>query len=196
MKLNWTAILAVAALSSGCAYTPQAVVISPKVDERASQMGADHAVNLNVIDERPRQTLGTRGIRGIGGADLTIEGHLWAIVQKALAEGLANLNFMPLLDSNPEGRELRVEIRNLDYTVTQGLWGGTLRVGASLKAICVRGGQRPYEQLHRGEVVESVQVVQTAEVNNSYVSQAVSAAVNSLLRDQELLTCLRSDGKI
>ncbi len=189
MKLQWTAILAVSALSSACAFTPQAVVISPKVDVQVSQMGAGHAVNLNVVDERPRPTLGTRGVRGVG-ADLTVEGDLSAIVQKALAEGLANLNFKPVLNSNPEGRELRAEIRNLDYTLIQGFWSGTFRVDTGLKAVCVRGGQRPYEQLHRGEVVESVQVVQEAEANNSYISQAVSAAVNSLLRDQKLLTCL------
>lgn len=189
MKVNWTAVLAVAALSSGCAYTPQAVIISPKLDVAASRVGADHALNLNVVDERPRQTLGTRAVRGIG-ADLTIEGDLSTIVRKSLAEGLANLNFKPLLDSNPEARELRVEIRNLDYTVIQGFWSGTLRVDTSLKAICVRGAQRPYEQLHRGEDVESIQVVQSAEANNSYISKAVSAAVNSLLKDQKLLTCL------
>ncbi len=189
MRLSWTAMLAVAALSSGCAYTPQAVVISPKLEVPASPIGTNHALNLNVVDERPRQTLGTRAVRGIG-ADLTIEGDLSAIVRKSLSEGLANLNFRPVVDSNPESRELRVEIRNLDYTVTQGFWSGTLRVDTSLKAICVRGAQRPYEQLHRGEAVESIQVVQSAEANNSYISRAVSAAVNSLLKDQKLLSCL------
>jgi uncharacterized lipoprotein len=189
MKLGWPTILAVAAVSSGCAFAPQAVIISPKVDVRASEVGADRSVNLNVVDERPRKTLGTRGVQGVG-ADLTIEGDLSATVQKALVEGLTKQRFKPVIDSNPESRELRVEIRNLDYTMLMGFWAGTLKVDISLKAICVRGSQRPYEQLHRGEFTESVQVVQSAEANNSYISQAVSSAVNSLLQDRKLLTCL------
>ena len=189
MKPHWTAIMVMATFASGCAFTEQAVVISPRIDVAASPMGADHAVNLNVVDERPRQTLGTRGVRGVG-AELKVEGDLSDIVRKALDEGLTKLNFKPLVGSNPEGRELRVEIRNLDYTVIQGFWAGTLRVDTSLKAICIRGAQRPYEQLHRGEFVESIQVVRTANENNSDISQAVSVAVNSLLRDQKLLTCL------
>lgn len=189
MKLGWLTILAAIALSSGCAFAPQAVIISPQVDVQASEVGADRSVNLNVVDERPRTTLGTRGVRGVG-ADLTIEGDLSATVQKALVEGLAKQRFKPLIDSNPESRELRVEIRNLDYTMIMGFWSGTLKVDISLKAICIRGSQRPYEQLHRGEIAESVQVVQSAEANNSYISQAVSAAVNSLLKDRKLLICL------
>lgn len=189
MKLHWIAIIMIATLVSGCAFTQQAVVISPKVDVTASPIGAGHAVNLNIVDERPRQTLGTRGVRGVG-AELTVEGDLSGIVRNAVAEGLTNLNFKPLVSSNPESRELRVEIRNLDYTVIQGFWAGTLRVDTSLKAICIRGVQRPYEQLHRGEFVESIQVIRTANENNSDISHAVSVAVNSLLRDMKLLTCL------
>ena len=189
MKLGYLTILAAIGLSSGCAFTSQAVSISPQVNVQASEVGADRSVNLNVVDERPRQTLGTRGVQGVG-ANLTIEGDLSATVKKALVEGLTKQKFKPLIDSNPENRELRVEIRNLDYTVIRGFWSGTLKVDISLKAICVRGSQRPYEQLHRGEITESVMVVQSAEANNSYISQAVSAAVNSLLKDRKLLTCL------
>ena len=189
MKFGWLVILSMVAVSSGCAFTPQAVLISPKVDVQASEVGANRSVDLNVVDERPRKTLGTRGVRGVG-AELTLEGDLSATVQKALVEGLAKQRFKPMTGSNPEGRELRVEIRNLDYMLIQGFWAGTLKVDISLKAICVRGTQRPYEQLHRGEFSESVQVVQSAEANNTYVSQAVSDAVNSLLKDQKLLACL------
>jgi uncharacterized lipoprotein len=155
MKLGWLTILAAIAFSSGCVWAPQAVIISPQVDVQASEVGADRSIHLNVVDERPRKTLGTRGVRGVG-ADLTIEGDLVTTIQKALIEGLAKQRFKPLLDSNPESRELRLEIRNLDYTVIMGFWTGTLKVDISLKAICIRGSQRPYEQLHRGEVTESV----------------------------------------
>lgn len=189
MRLGWLTILASIALSSGCAFAPQAVKISPTVDVQESEIGAGHSVSLNVVDERPRKTLGTRGVRGVG-ADLTLEQDLSATVQQALVEGLTKQAFKPISGSNPENRELRVEIRNLDYNMIMGFWAGTLKVDISLKAICMRGTERRYEQLHRGEFSESVQVVQSAEANNSYISQAVSLAVNALLKDRALLTCL------
>jgi uncharacterized lipoprotein YajG len=189
MKLGWIMILATVAVSSGCAFAPQAVMISPTIDVQASEVGADHSVKLTVVDERPRKTLGTRGVQNVG-ADLTIQGDLALTIQNAIARGLAQQRFTPLIDSNPESRELRVEIRNLDYMMIMGFWAGTVKVDTSLKAICVRASQRPYEQLHRGEIADSVQLVQSAAANNSYVSQAVSAAVNSLLQDRKLLTCL------
>lgn len=191
MKFVWIALSAVTVFS-GCAFAPQAVTISPRVEVPMSRAGADHAVGLTVVDERPRQTLGTRGARGMG-AEITIVGDLQPIVEKALSDGLTRQSFKPLAGASPEGRDLRVEIRNLDYTVIQGFWAGTLNVNAGLKAICIRGTQRPYERLYNGAFAESVQVVQGQEANNSYVSQAVSDAVNSLLGDQKLVACLSGE---
>jgi uncharacterized lipoprotein len=182
-------ILLVAAILGGCAFTPQAVTIAPTVSVSASQVGKDRDVAVNVLDERPKNTLGTVGASGIG-ADISIKGDLAASVQNALREGLTKLNFRPSANRGSAASELRVEIRNLDYTIIVGFWAGTLRVDVGLKAICVRGVNRPYEKLHRGEFVESVQVVQQSEANNRYVNAAVSSAVNALLADKELMDCL------
>jgi hypothetical protein len=124
------------------------------------------------------------------GAQLTVDGELRDIVRNAISDGMQKQNFKTVYDANPEARELRVEIRNLDYAVTSGFWAGTLNVDCGLKAICLRGNTRPYEQLHGGAYETSLQVVQGAEANNGYVSTAVSNAINSLLRDVLLRECL------
>ncbi|MFM9969745.1 MAG: hypothetical protein ACKVQK_15245, partial [Burkholderiales bacterium] len=71
MKTIWITCLAVLSIS-GCAFSPQAVIISPNVNVQTSRIGTDRAIALAVVDERPRQTLGTRGVRGVG-AELTIQ---------------------------------------------------------------------------------------------------------------------------
>lgn len=180
---------AIVLLFSGCAFTPHAVVIQPKIEGPSSDIGKNRELPLVVVDERTRQTIGTRGARGIG-ADMTIDGNLTTTVRNALAEGLAMQKFKVTSTAGNSASELRVEIRNLDYGVIVGFWAGTLRVDVGLKAICTRGSSRPYEMLHRGEHVESVQVVQSTEANNMYVSSAVSQAVNSLLKDEQLVKCL------
>lgn len=83
-----------------------------------------------------------------------------------------------------------MEIRNLDYRVVVGFWAGTLSTECGLKAICIHGSARPFEQLYRGEFQESVQVVQTAEANQKYINAAVSKAINALLQDPRLIQCL------
>lgn len=179
---------------TGCAFTPQGITLTPKVEVAPSEIGKGKELPLNVVDERSKKTLGTVGARNIG-ADITINGDIVVSVQKAISEGLSRMNFKPTTDRNGMKNELRVEIRNLDYTVIVGFWAGTLRVDAALKGICLRDGLRPYEKLHHGEFVESVQVVQSQEANTEYINQALSTAVNALLSDKELIACLAGQGK-
>lgn len=59
-----------------------------------------------------------------------------------------------------------------------------------MKAVCIIGNRRPYENLYRGEFQESIQVIQSDEANDRYINLAVSSAINSLLQDDQLLRCL------
>lgn len=189
MNTTWILVVALVTLTTGCAFTAQAVKLQPEIQLAQSSLGRGRPVQVTVVDERPRSTLGTRGASGVG-AELTVEGDLPAIVRSSITDGLKRQGFIPTTDKTLDGRELRVEIRNLDYSVTVGFWAGTLRTECGLKAICIRGASRPYEQLHRGEFQESVQVVQGEEANNLYVNAALSKALNALLQDHRLSACL------
>ncbi len=189
MNAHWILVASFFLLITGCAFTPQAIKIQPKIQVTESSLGRDRPLQINVVDERPRSTLGTRGVRGVG-AELTIEGDLVAIVWGSISDGMKRKGFAPQAERTTDTREVRVEIRNLDYTVTQGFWSGTLRTDCSLKAICIRGSNRPYEQLYRGEVQDDVMAVQTDEENIRYVNDAVSRALNALLQDEQLSACL------
>ena len=187
MKLIQMGMLAIAlTLTSGCAFQKQAIKLAPKVEVEKNDLGAGKQVMVNVADERPRATLGTRGVSGIG-EQLTVEGNLVEIVKAAVNEGLQRQGFAI---EGPLENQLRVEIRNLDYTVNSGFWAGKLNVEFLLKGICIKDNNRPYEQIYRGEFRENIQVVQGEEANNTYVNTAVSSAINLLLADKLLLQCL------
>ncbi|MCA0393046.1 MAG: YajG family lipoprotein [Proteobacteria bacterium] len=185
---GYQAVIAVAALCllSGCAFQKQAVRLQPQIDLSQSNLGSGKLTMVNVADERPRATLGTRGAGGIG-EQLVIEGDLKQIIQDALSDGLRRQGFAT---DGPIENQLRVEIRNLDYAVNTGFWAGKLNVEFLLKGICIKNESRPYEQTYRGEYRTNVQVVQGEEANNNYVNHAVNQAVNALLNDRTLIECL------
>lgn len=187
MKSLGHVVMAVAVMGlSACAFQKQAIKLQPTVEVATSDTGAGKALRLNVSDERPRATLGTRGAGGIG-EQLTLEGDLVDTVRVAVGDGLRAQGFG--VDGSAD-HQLRVEIRNLDYTLNSGFWAGKLNIEFLLKGICIRGNERPYEQVYRGEFRKNIQVVQNEDSNNIFVNQAVSQAINALLNDQQLIRCL------
>ena len=173
---------------SGCVFQKQAIQLAPKIDVSASTIGSGKMTMVNVADERPRTTLGTRGVGGIG-EQLTVQGDVPAILKAAITDGLQRQGFTT---NGPMENQLRVEIRNLDYAVNSGFWAGKLNIEFLLKGICIKGNNRPYENMYRGEYRKSVQVVQGQDSNNVFVNDVVSQAVNALLKDEQLMRCLAS----
>ncbi len=173
-------------LSSGCAFQKQAIRLQPSINVANSSVGAGKLTMVTVSDERPRATLGTRGVGGIG-EQLTLDGDLVATIKAAVTEGLQRQGFAT---DGPLENQLRVEIRNLDYGVNSGFWAGKLNIEFLLKGVCVKGNSRPYEQMYRGEFRKNVQVVQGADSNTEFVNQVVSQSVNALLNDATMTKCL------
>jgi uncharacterized lipoprotein YajG len=192
MKRLAAVVMFVTVLSSGCAFAPhKSVVINPELSVKESAMGQGQKIWTNVVDERPRSTLGTRVVRGVV-SEISVEGDLRVAIRNSVADGLRRQGFSPVDTRLSDDRELRVEIRNLDYTVFRGFWAGTLRTECGLKAVCLLGSSRPYENLYRGEFQESIQVIQPEEANERYINSAVSSAINALLLDPQLMRCLAS----
>jgi uncharacterized lipoprotein len=189
MSKTWILLVALTVLAAGCAWTPQAILVKPEIEVQPSTVGNGRPVVVKVEDERPKTTLGTRGVRGVG-AELTLQGNFAEIIHAALIDGLKRQGFDPTESSTVDNRELRVEIRGLEYQVTQGFWSGTLRTDCALKATCVVGSARPYEHLYRAEYEESIAFVKGDEENKKYINDIVSKALNQLLSDEKLIKCL------
>lgn len=173
-------------LSSGCAFQKQAIRLQPTINVASSNVGSGTLTMVSVSDERPRTTLGTRGVGGIG-EQLTLDGDLVVTIRTAVTEGLQRQGFAT---NGPMENQLRVEIRNLDYGVNSGFWAGKLNIEFLLKGICLKGNSRPYEQMYRGELRKNVQMVQGEDANTEYVNQVVSQSINALLNDASMTNCL------
>ena len=185
-------VVSVATILAGCAFSAQEpVVVKPELVTHQSSIGSGKTVYVNVVDERASKVLGTRGARGVG-AELTAADSLVDSVRDSVSQGLRNQGFAIAAAVPPDGRTLRVEVRDLEYNVAVGFWSGTLRAQCALKATCQVGPTLAYDKLFRGEHEESVQVVQGSDANVRYINDAVSKAVNQLVDDPELGQCLAS----
>jgi uncharacterized lipoprotein YajG len=177
------------ALVSGCAFTAQRVNLAPQVRVSGSGIGEGRTVFVRSVDERTSNVLGVRGGQGIG-AEITAD-DVEGVVNRSLIDGLRQIGFQPTLQRVGGAPELRVEIRTVEYKITTGFWAGGLDANVALKAICIVGEARPYERLHRGHHEETILVVQSASQNELYINSALSRAIESVLADRELMTCLK-----
>ncbi|MEW6289124.1 MAG: YajG family lipoprotein [Thermodesulfobacteriota bacterium] len=182
-------IFILAFFCSSCALTPQQVNIKPDVQVRSTNIGQNKKITLTTVDERLSSTIGNRGVAGFG-ADITSAGDVAQIVESAIIEGLNKQGFdtSGSLESDP--RELRVEIRNLEYSLKPGIFTGTLRTECALKGICNINGKRQYEHLYRGGSEEQVLVAQFAEENANHINKALTQVIVELLDDSNLTSCL------
>ena len=178
---------------------PQAVTLKPEIQPPSASLGQGQPLLLTVVDQRPDSILGVRypadsilGVHRPTAGVLTVAGDLTDIVRTALHDGLHHQGFRPTSDKPTDGRELRVEIEILNYNLSRESSPSTRRAACELKAICIIGSARPYEQLYRGEVQERPRYL-PPNYWAKYLNSAVSKALNALLQDPGLGRCLAQE---
>jgi uncharacterized lipoprotein YajG len=144
--------------------------------------------------KRPRDVIGYRGV-GRFGAAITGKQDLSSVIRSTLHENLTRMGFASTVALST-GTQLRVEIRSLEHSVIPGLFAGNVEADAALKANCLINKAPEYEKLYRGSFREQVVVIQFAENNQRHINTALSEAVQSMLDDQELLSCLTGTSRV
>lgn len=186
---SWISVLIFGLVSvSGCAWTAQQVNLRPVVNVSRVDLGQGRPVRVEVEDERPANALGTKVV--VGGGEITPVQQPADVVSTALVQGMTDLGFKPFREGQSDAPTMRVELRAIDYKVTQGFWAGGLTVDVAMKAICIVERQRLHEKLHRGHYEDAIQVVQSQSQNETYINTALSEAINQVLGDRDLLQCL------
>ena len=187
---RWVALVVITLVESACAWTAQKAQLRPQVSVPTANLGGGTNVYVRTVDERTSEVLGNRGAGAVGAEISASSADVIGAVDQSLTAGLRDLGFTIVPAASNNASELKVEVRALQYKVAMGFWAGSLDVDAALKAICICGKDRSYEQLHRGHYEDSLQVVQGADNNNEFINSALSSAINEVLRDRQLLDCL------
>jgi hypothetical protein len=188
IRIVRVALLCCLVAASGCAWTAQHVNLKPTLDISPGSVGKGRTIYVSVDDERPSQILGHKV--PAGGGEIKPVQEPATVVQEAFVSGLGQLGFANATKPSEGVPQLDVELRAIDYKVTQGFWSGGLYVDVALKALCKIGPTVHYDSLYRGHHEENIQVAQSQTNNESYINDALSQAINTALRDPRLIDCL------
>ena len=191
--LRTSAALLFIALATGCAFTPQTVVIEPTVEVPAGNIGEDRNISVYVVDERTTTTLGRRGSGALRGAAITTEQDMAAVFQTLIVENLNAMGFNATAVTqgmtNPGSSLLRVDIRSLEYETSTGFWTGGINTRGSMKATATRDA-RSYDHLYRVDEEKRVMAVPGADSNTQMINATVSAVLQELFNDVALFRFL------
>ena len=175
-----------------CAAIHQEVTLKLDVNVASTDIGKGRAVKLRTVDERTSAVIGSRGLKGgvASSAEITSSQDVTAVVQTAVLDGLKRKGFQPTLEEGSVQYGMRVEIRNLEISLTPGIIMLNIRAEAALKAACIVNGKESYDRMYRGEEKDRAFFVQFASSNEQYINSALSKAIQSLLDDTKLQQCL------
>ena len=190
MTRNFIALSAAAAivLLIGCAHNPQQARITASVDVPNSAEGANVFVAVRVVDERPSKSLGRRADAYGPSGEITSPDDLELVVQRQVTSALRMKGFIPTEASRDSVNSLTVELRLLEYSVSQSLTFG-LHVRGAVKVVALRSSER-YEKIYRAEVEERVFVVPPPEVNERLINDALGKTLNEIFVDSQLFSFL------
>lgn len=153
-----------------CTFTPQKADIKPEIQVSASNIGQGKTVGVLVTEDH----------------------NLSEVFRQAVFDGLKAKNFVPTDISSSVDRQLKVEIRTLNYSTSTGFWTGGMDTKAAIKVIVTASGMS-YENMYRSANEERVVVVPTAEHNSEMLNNVVNDVLAKPFEDQALLSALSTN---
>lgn len=175
-------LVAISLLLSACAFNSQTARLAPTVDVQSSNEGRGVAVAVRVVDERASKSLGHRGTAYGAAAEITAAQDVAVVVHDQLVTGLQKKGFQVVDYAADASPRLTVEVRNLEYSTSQGFWTGGVKIQSALKVQAARG-TTSYEQMYRSDKEERVVVVPTASTNEQWINTSLSDVLNQLFED-------------
>jgi uncharacterized lipoprotein YajG len=179
---------ALAAVLSGCAWVPQTATLNPTPRITPSSVGNGVDVAVRVLDRRPSQTLGHRGLESKNAAIKT-EQNVAALFQERIIEGLTRKGFSAVPHEGQPGRLLTVEIRQIDYTAEMEFWKGVAKTEVTLNVSVIKDGVR-FERNYSGKRSEKTIEAPSAKTNERLINNAITDALQRLFEDQSLMRYL------
>ena len=185
-----TPIFLLALFIAGC--SSQTVHLETQLVAKPSSVAVGHTVSLDVRDERPTATIGTREVRGTRHGDITAAGDIAAVVSQSLTSALTRKGFV-VTASTSKGPTLRVDIRHLGFEEHSGIVAGKTESTAAINARVLLNSKVIYEKFYRGESTSGGQMfVARGSSNARHIRTALNSALQQMIDDPSLVAAITS----
>lgn len=175
--------------AAGCAFAPQSANLNPAVNVTTTNIGKNRTVHIEVVDDRATKSLGRRGSGYGPAASITAGGDLSVIIREELTKGLQAKGFKVVERKKSARNDLKIEIRNLKYTTSQGLFTTGIHVASAFK-VYAKNRKSSIDKMYRFQKDKNAFFVPRASTNEKWINQVLSNTLEKILSDEELLTHL------
>lgn len=181
-------IVTAVALLAGCALSPQTVTLTPTLTLAAETVGHGQAISVQVIDERPNSTLGSRG--GIYAKTSLIQSgnDVAEAVRAATEQGLITQGYQVdngVGNSNNATIMLKMAITELSYVVPQGPVATGVDMTVALRVVAERA-DGTHTASYRSAVNRKFPVTPTQSQNEIWVSEVLSQTLSRFFADPQM----------
>lgn len=181
-------IVAAATLLAGCALSPQTVTLTPTLNLGKEVVAQGQVVSIQVVDERPNSTLGSRG--GIYAKTSLIQSgnDVAEAVRVATEQGLVAQGYKvdnAVGNSNTATVVLKMAITELSYVVPQGPVATGVDMTVALRVTAERA-DGTHTASYRSAVNRKFPVTPTQSQNEIWISEVLSQTLTRFFADPQM----------
>jgi len=172
--------------AAGCALSPQVVRIHPEI---AAPPAGDTATTLalEVIDGRDGPVLGRRGGVYEKTATISTSGDISAPIRQSIAAALEDMGYH--VGDEASAPRLQVVITTLEYRVEQNKVTRTVTTHAAVNTAVHKSG-KSYTSTYEITRNRKMLTAPDSKDNEKLVNETLTAALQQMLRDEELFALI------
>jgi len=186
MKIISTLLIMFALTITGCALSPQVIVINPDLYiEKSSVATKPVILRLDVVDGRSSEFIGKRGGIYEETSDISTDPNMKASISRNLASALNSLGYMVARQGEASDAALTVRITNIDYTINKEKVLYKVETKVDIQTICRKGTREftgGYSAIRKKDYVK----VPSMGQNETIVNEAMGVALEAMLKDSDL----------
>ena len=191
MKLALSFIAAL--MLAGCAYSDKQTTISPDVQAAGSSIGKGNEIVLTVQDRRDDKVFGFRSDAYGNTTVIKTEQDLEALFRNTLGDVFTAKGFSVVSPQQAFSQNvLTVEIHQIENAAKGNILTSAVRTKVTVKAIA-SNGRTNYESSYWAERDGRNVVTSTGKLTERYINEAISAVLNNVANDDELVKLFVSD---
>jgi len=188
MKITNTLLTMLVLTISGCALSPQIIVINPELFVENSSVATKPVVLLlDVVDGRSSEFIGKRGGVYEDTSDISTDANMKASLERNLASALNSQGYTVARKNETSDAALTVRINKIEYTVNKEKVLYTVETRVEIQAVC-RKSSREFTGGYSATRKKDFVKVPSMGQNETIVNEALGVALQAMLNDKDLFS--------